>query len=100
MTLVSSPQNNAAVKVLWQVRMVPLPLTLQVLDFMEGILPIYKCSRAMLISLSGFDADLTAAVKSGKTAFQVVLWGPDELARELISQKERLTPTLRQALEL
>ena len=99
-TLVSSPQNNAAVKVLWQVRMVPLPLTLQVLDFMEGILPIYQCSRAILISLSGFDADITAAVKAGKTAFQVVLWGPEELARELISQKERLTPTLRQALEL
>ena len=99
-TLISSPQNNNAIKVLWQVRMVPLPLTLQVLDFMEGILPIYKCSRAMLISLSGFADDITTTVKSGKTPFQVVLWGPEELAHELIAQKERLSPTIRQALEL
>lgn len=99
-TVVSAAQNNNAVKVLWQVRTAPMPLTLQVLDFMEGILPIYKCQRAMLVSLSGFADDLTAAVKTGQPSFQVVLWGPNEIARELLAQRQRLSPSLRQALEL
>lgn len=99
-TLVSAAVNREEVKVLWQVRMVPLPVTLQVLDFMEGILPIYKCQRVMLISLSGFADDITAAVQAGRTSFQLVLWGPEELAHELLTQKERLAPTLRHALEL
>ena len=84
----------------WQVRSAEQPVTIQVLDYLDGLIPFYESQHVMLISLSGFASELKSAVQAGKLRYQVVLWGPDEMAAMLLSQRERLSAPLREALAL
>lgn len=92
--------STSPAQVLWQVRSAEQPVTVQVLDYLNGLIPLYQSQHVMLVSLSGFAPELKTAVEPGKLSYQVVLWGPDEIAAMLLSLREHLSAPLCAALAL
>ena len=63
-------------------------------------LELHARQHVMLVSLSGFAPELKTALEPGKLSYQVVLWGPDEIAAMLLSLREHLSAPLCAALAL
>ena len=93
--LASSPNQN--VKVLFNIKHTTGELSASAFDMFCDLASIYECHNGIIFSWDGFTDELQQMVAMD-SEIQTKLWGPKELANELINLFDKLDPKVQTAL--
>ena len=81
-----------------QVKSGDVPVDVKAVRELQGAMKNFQASHGLFVSWGGFKSSV--AREAGRSFFEIRLWGPDELMREVLRLYERLPEDLQATLPL